>query len=81
MLSEGPLSANGWKDEMSTITIQISDERFEKLQQVADALGITLEQLVRANLEDLLAQPDDAFQRAVETVLRKNAELYGRLAA
>jgi len=35
---------------------------------------------VRVGVEELLARPDDAFQRAVTEVLKKNAELYRRLA-
>ena len=37
-------------------------------------------ELVPAGLRELLAQPDDDFRRAADAVLRKNAELYRRLA-
>lgn len=38
------------------------------------------EELVRVSIEELLSRPDEAFERAVEYVLEKNAELYQRLA-
>ena len=41
---------------------------------------MTAEDLAAASIEALLAQPGDDFARAVELVLRKNAELYRRLA-
>jgi predicted transcriptional regulator len=65
---------------MTTITIQVPSDRFLKLKEMADRLQITPEQLVRANVEDLLAQPEEAFQEALKHVLVKNAELYRRLA-
>ena len=37
-------------------------------------------ELVPVGLRELLAQPDDDFRRAADAVLRKNAELYRRLA-
>jgi hypothetical protein len=41
--------------------------------------GITPEELVRASVEDLLGRPEE-FQKAVDYVLKKNEELYQRLA-
>ena len=65
---------------MSTIVLEIPDDRLLKLQQTARRLGVSPEELVRASLEDLLAEPDDALQRALSYVLKKNTELYRRLA-
>jgi predicted transcriptional regulator len=65
---------------VSAITITLPDERLAKLKKIAANLGITPEELVRLSVEDLLTRPDQAFQQAVERVLRKNKELYGRLA-
>ena len=52
----------------------------EKLQREADRLGISPSELARAALSDLLADRDEDFRAASERVLRKNAELYRRLA-
>jgi len=68
------------KTKMTTITIQVSKDRFQKLGEVAELLGITPEQLVQANVEDMLAQPKEDFQQALNHVLEKNEELYKRLA-
>jgi predicted transcriptional regulator len=65
---------------MTTITITISDARLSKLQDIATRFQVTPEELLRVSLEELLARPEEAFQRAVSYVLHKNVELYERLA-
>jgi predicted transcriptional regulator len=66
---------------MNTITITLSDDRLAKLQEMATRFRVSPEELVRVGVEELLARPEnDTFQRAVTDVLRKNAELYRRLA-
>jgi len=65
---------------MTTITITISDDRLSKLQDIATRFQVTPEELLRVSLEELLARPEEAFQRAVSYVLHKNVELYERLA-
>jgi hypothetical protein len=52
----------------------------KKLQELAERFRIAPEELVRVSLEDLLTRPLDEFQKIVERVLSKNAELYKRLA-
>ena len=51
-----------------------------KLQEVAAQFNVSPEELARVGIEELLTRPDDAFQQAVQYVLKKNAELYRRLA-
>ena len=65
---------------MTILTVDISDDRFSKLREVAKGLLVTPEELVVASIEDLLARPEDDFEQAVEYVLKKNTELYRRLA-
>jgi hypothetical protein len=65
---------------MNTITVTLSDERLSKLKEKADELGLTPEELVRVSIEELLSRPENAFRQAVEYVLKKNRELYQRLA-
>jgi predicted transcriptional regulator len=65
---------------MTSITITLPDDRLAKLKEFAARLQVTPEDLARVSIEELLAQPDDALQHAVEYVLKKNAELYRRLA-
>ena len=38
------------------------------------------DELVLAGIEQVLSQPDETFHKAVDYVLKKNAELYRRLA-
>ena len=65
---------------MTTITITLPDDRLLKLKERATRLSVSPEELVRVSIEELLSRPDEAFQRAVNHVLEKNAELYRRLA-
>jgi len=64
---------------MSNITISLPEDRMSKLREMASGLGTTPEELVRASVEDLLGRPKE-FQEAVDYVLKKNEELYRRLA-
>ena len=65
---------------MATLTITLSKESLTQLREKAERLHIAPEDLIRISLEELLSRPDEDFQRAVEYVLTKNAELYRRLA-
>ena len=65
---------------MNTITIQISNDRLVKLQETASRLGVSIEELVLMGVEQLLNQSEASFQDAMDYVLKKNAELYKRLA-
>ncbi len=65
---------------MTTITIALSDDRLQKLKETAAQLNVSPEELVRVSIEELLTRPEDAFQRAADYVLKKNADLYNRLA-
>lgn len=65
---------------MATITIALPDDRLLELKEIADKLGIKPEDLVRVSIEELLTRPEETFQQAIDYVLKKNAELYRRLA-
>ncbi|MFB2923638.1 MULTISPECIES: DNA-binding protein [Aerosakkonema] len=65
---------------MNKIAITISDDRWAKLQEAANRLGISPEELVLMSVEELLNRQETEFQNAMEYVLKKNAELYRRLA-
>jgi len=62
------------------LTIDLSPAQAERLRHEAARLGLAPEDLARAAITDLLATPGDDFKAAAERVLRKNEELYGRLA-
>ncbi|MBW4607938.1 MAG: DNA-binding protein [Hassallia sp. WJT32-NPBG1] len=65
---------------MNTITIKITDERLLKLQETANSLGVSIEELVLMGVEEVLNKPNASFKGAMDYVLNKNAELYKRLA-
>jgi len=65
---------------MKTIAIAIPDDRWQKLEETATRLGISLEELVLIGVEELLTRQEESFPDAMEYVLNKNAQLYQRLA-
>jgi hypothetical protein len=62
------------------LVIDLSSAQAERLRRAAERLGLTLEELARAAVADLLATPDEEFRTAAERVVRMNEELYRRLA-
>ena len=62
------------------LTIDLPPAQAERLRQEAERLGLAPEDLASAAIVDLLAAPGDDFKAAAERVLRKNEELYRRLA-
>ena len=65
---------------MAFITINITDEQLQRLQQLAQEIHISPEDLLRPNIEDWLISPNKEFAQAASYVLKKNAELYRHLA-
>lgn len=65
---------------MTSITVTVSDDRLAKLKEIAGRFSISPEDLVRVSIDELLARPDETFEKAAEYVLNKNSELYRRLA-
>jgi hypothetical protein len=65
---------------MSTITIELTDEQISRLRNMAVEAGSTPEALARAGVEWVLSDRATDFKRVAEYVVRKNKELYERLA-
>ena len=65
---------------MSSITVDLPEEHLSRLREIATRLGVAPEDLARMSIEELLARPEESFERAADYVLKKNAELYRRLA-
>jgi hypothetical protein len=65
---------------MMSITVPISEERLQRLRELAREANVPPEELLRATLEEWLSRPKEDFARAASYVLQKNAELYRRLA-
>lgn len=64
---------------MSTITIPLADDLLARLREEATRQGISPEELAGRLVDERLARTRD-FRASAEYVLRKNAELYERLA-
>ena len=62
------------------LSCELTETEGIKLREEAARLGVEPEDLARAALADLLSNEDDDFREAAEHVLRKNEELYRRLA-
>jgi hypothetical protein len=62
------------------LSIDLSVAQAERLRAEAERLGLTPEELARAAVADLLASVGEDFEAAAERVLKKNEELYRRLA-
>ena len=65
---------------MTNLKITIPDRQLSQLEQAAEKIGVSMEDLVRVSINELLAKRDKEFEQAVRYVLRKNAKLYRRLA-
>lgn len=63
-----------------TLTVDLDEDQTRRLEETARRLNVTVSELARAAINDLLTRQDDDFERAMERVLKKNAELYRRLA-
>ncbi|MBI4349355.1 MAG: DNA-binding protein [Elusimicrobia bacterium] len=62
------------------LSIDLSPAQAERLRLEAERLGLTPEDLARAAIADLLTSVGEDFKAAVDRVLKKNEELYRRLA-
>ncbi|MGD9905218.1 MAG: DNA-binding protein [Vicinamibacterales bacterium] len=62
------------------VAIELPSAQATQLENEAKRLGVSVEDLARAAVTDLLSAPDAAFQSAAKRVLDQNLELYRRLA-
>jgi antitoxin FitA len=65
---------------VTSITLDLSDTQFQKLQDLAAVHGIDLDVLLKASLDEWLNSQKTEFVDAANYVLEKNGELYQRLA-
>jgi hypothetical protein len=65
---------------MEQFTITLPDEIAAQLKTVARNSGVKPEDLMLVSLQEKLASLDSKFITAMKYVLKKNAELYKRLA-
>jgi antitoxin FitA len=65
---------------MTTFSIQLRDDQAERLREMAAEAGVTPEEFLNSGVREWLETPRRDFAEAAAFVLRKNAELYKRLA-
>lgn len=65
---------------MTKFAIELEDDRVNELRARAEKSGLAPEVLLRARVEAWLDDDEKAFEAAAKYVLKKNAELYQRLA-
>lgn len=65
---------------MNTFSVELPDEQAQLLHDLARNTGMSPEELLRALVEEWLACPGQDFAEAASYVVRKNRELYRRLA-
>jgi hypothetical protein len=65
---------------MTTVSIPLPDDQVSELRLRADQAGIPLEEYLARCVGELLDRSADEFRQAAGRVLKKNAELYRRLA-
>lgn len=62
------------------ISVELTDEQRQRLDEKARCLNVPLEELASAAVRDFLSQGEADFERAAALVLEKNRDLYRRLA-
>ena len=64
---------------MKVLELQLPEPTASRLQEAAERLNISPEQLSILSIEEKLVQLEDEFHGSAEYVLHKNAGLYRRL--
>ena len=65
---------------MKVFELQLPEQTASKLQEAAERLSVSPEQLSILSIEEKLAQLEEDFRISVDYALQKNADLYRRLA-
>lgn len=63
-----------------TLKIELDEQQTQRLQDAARRLNVSVSDLAKAAINELIAKPESDFERTASRVLKKNAELYRRLA-
>jgi len=71
---------NQWHNRVMKIAIELNQIQTERLQTIAASLGVDAQELAQAAVADLVSTSADDFEAAASRVLKKNRELYQRLA-
>jgi predicted transcriptional regulator len=61
------------------LAIELSEAQERRLAEIAGRLKVPAESLAEAAVRELVAEPDEDFDRVASRILQKNQELYERL--
>jgi len=73
------LTRAGEEEDMS-IAIELSEDQQARLKAIADRLGVPVSSLAEAAIRELIARPEADFEQISARILKKNRDLYERLA-
>ena len=65
---------------MKTVEVQLPEQTASRLEEAAECLSVSPEELLLKSVEEKLAQLEAEFRDASDYVLKKNAGLYRCLA-
>lgn len=65
---------------MKVLELKLPEKTASKLQEAAERLSVSPEQLSILSIEEKLSHLEEEFRRTAEYALKKNAALYRRLA-
>ena len=63
-----------------TLTLELDEQQIQRLRDMASRLNVSVSELAKAAITDLISRSESDFEEAATRVLKKNAELYRRLA-
>ena len=63
-----------------TLNTNLDEQQAQRPQESAHRFNVSVSDLAEAAINDLIAKPEADFEDAATRVLKKNAELYRRLA-
>ena len=61
------------------LAIELSEAQQRRLSEIAGRLNVPAASLAEAAVRELVAQPEEDFDRVASKILEKNRELYERL--
>ena len=66
---------------MQSLSLTLDDQQFNRLDERARELGLSIEELLRRSIDNLLSLKQQvSFAEVAKRVVAKNEELYRRLA-
>jgi predicted transcriptional regulator len=60
---------------MTTITVKVPEDLLARLAPIAESFNVTIEELVRLSIEDLLSRHDASFHGGTARILDEIGEL------